>query len=239
VISVVLLLAMVAGGLWLLPTVAPGPAPGAQDVREALGSATSARVEIGFGAGILTIDGMSSTEDLLTGSVDLHPGERLERSRDDSGGQLQVALASRGSWASPIFGWEGRRAWDLRLNDDVPMALEIDAGVGDVTADLRRLTLTALSLSTGVGRTTVILPERGQLFAKIDVGVGDLVVKVPQGVEVRITTDTGLGSVSVPSDYVRSDGGYVSPGYASATEKVDIDLDTGIGRISVREHAGE
>jgi hypothetical protein len=238
VLVLVAMLVMLAGGLWLLTSANPTEPAKGQVIGEALGEAKSAQVDIGFGVGTLLVGSMPESSKLIEGTAELHRGEQLEREFRLADDTAYVALRSRGNWSVPLFGWDGDKTWDLRLNRDVPTRLKISTGVGDVAADLRRMNLTGLELDTGVGRATVTLPERGDFEAKIDAGVGELVIKVPQGMEVAVFSSTGLGHVSVPSSYHRRGEGYVSSGYDGAQHRVDLTLEVGIGRIVIQEYVG-
>ena len=150
-----------------------------------------------------------------------------------------LRLRSTGNWSAPFFGWEGDKTWDLHLSRDVPIELDIDAGVGDATINLERMDLTELKLNVGVGRMTVVLPMRGDFSARVDGGVGELVVEVPDGMALRVHASAGIGKPSVPPGYRRDGDVYYSPGYESADNRVDLTLEQGIGRIVIREHVGE
>lgn len=239
VVVLVAMLALVGGGLWLLSASMPAAAGEAEVLSEPLAGAEAAQVEVGIGVGVLRVSALPDSDNVLQGRVELHRGERLVRSARTEDGVRIVEVRSEGGWAGPIVGWEGEKVWDLQLNEDVPTDLRIDAGVGDVWADLRRLTLRQFYLEAGVGRVTVVLPERGELKATIDGGVGELIVQVPVGVAVRVTASAGLGDVSVPQGYTHQGEQYVSPGYSGAGNRVDLFAEAGIGRISVEEYRGE
>ncbi|HUT17594.1 MAG TPA: DUF5668 domain-containing protein [Anaerolineae bacterium] len=239
VLVLVVVLALLAGGLWLISSTGPIAGPPGEQVTEPLQDASRASMEIGFGAGQLRIDSMAVPDRLLEGTVKLHRGERLARSAQVVDGTLNATLRSQGQWTTPFFMPAGQQGWDLSLNRDVPLRLVIDAGVGDVAVDLRRMTLTEFMAHMGVGRTTVTLPERGTFEARLDNGVGEIVVRVPAGLPVRVHSSTGLGTVSVPSSYQRDGDTYVSPGYVSAENRVELWVEIGIGLIQVEEYQGE
>ena len=239
VLVLVVMLAMLGGGMWLLTSSRPTDALDGVKISESVGDATQAEVHIGFGVGMLRVESMPESNKLVEGTVELHRGEELEREFKIADNTAHLQLNSKGNWSVPFFGWEGEKTWALKFNRDVPTDLEVDAGVGDVHLDLRRMNLSGLDLDLGVGRTTVILPERGDLQARVNGGVGESVIMVPTGVKVRIHSSVGLGNVSAPSSYQRLGDGYVSPGYEKAETRVDLTVEAGIGQISIREHAGE
>jgi hypothetical protein len=239
VLVLLVMLGMLAGGLWLLGSWWPLSSAERTEVSEPLGGATNAEIEVDFGVGTLAMGSMPESGDLVQGTVELHRGEQLVREASTAGNTAYVALRSKGNWSVPVFGWEGDKRWVLQINRDVPVKLTTSAGVGDVSLDLKSLRLSELGLDMGIGRATVLLPARGDLDARIETGIGELIVKVPQGAGVRVQASTGLGNVSVPTGYRRQDDAYVSSGYASADSRIDLVLEAGIGRILVQEHRGE
>jgi hypothetical protein len=236
----VAMLALLGGGLWLLSSSRPpGDLLQGEEISQSLEGATSAEVDIGFGVGTLRVRSMSDPDKLILGVAELHRGEKLEQDAQIAEGTAIYSLKSTGNWAVPFFGWEGDKTWDLELSRDVPIDLDIDAGVGDATIDLERLDLSELRLSVGVGRMTVILPMRGDLSARVDGGIGELFVKVPKGMELRVYASAGLGNTSVPPDYQRKGDVYLSPGYYDGDNRIDLTLEQGIGRIVIQEYKGE
>jgi hypothetical protein len=241
--SLLVLLAMLVllgGGVWLLTSSrSPDALLEGEEISQSLKGATSAEVDIGFGVGTLRVRSMSDPDRLILGEAELHRGEKLEQEFRVSGDTAILDLRSTGNWSAPFFGWEGDKVWRIELNRDVPINLDVDAGVGDATIDLQRLDLSELSLNVGVGRMAVILPMRGELNAKVDGGVGELFVRVPEGMEVRVHASTGLGNTSVPSAYRREGDVYLSPGYENADNRIDLTLEIGVGRIVIQEYLGE
>jgi hypothetical protein len=239
VLVLVVMLALLAGGLWLTSSTGPIAGPPGEQITEPLQDASRGSVEIGLGAGQLRVDSMTAPDRLLEGTVKLHRGERLARSAQVVDATLNVTLRSQGQWTTPFLVPAGQQGWSLSLSRDVPLRLVIDASVGDAAVDLRQVTLTELVTRMGVGRTTVTLPEQGTFEARLDSGVGEIVVRVPAGLPVRVHSSTGLGTVSVPSSYQRDGDTYVSPGYLSAENRVELWVENGIGLIRVEEYQGE
>jgi hypothetical protein len=53
-------------------------------------------------------------------------------------------------------------------------------------------------------------------------GVGNTTIRIPAGVAVHLTIDAGGGHVRFPDAYVQQGDVYVSPGFASAANRVDL-----------------
>jgi len=117
----------------------------------------------------------------------------------------------------------------------VPLELEISLGVGLTDIDLTGLTVSELKVNMGLGRTTVILPDEGRFYAKIEGAIGETVVVIPAGMAARIRVDTGLAVSDLPDSYQQRGDIYTSPGYASADDRVDLEVSQAIGRVTVRQ----
>ncbi|MCX6028628.1 MAG: DUF5668 domain-containing protein [Chloroflexi bacterium] len=234
-----LLLAALAAAIWLgVPQwgrVASGPLT-TESISEPLNGATSADVEIGFGAGGLNLQALDETAGLIEGQVMLSPGEHLDRQYNKSGDVAHYELKSRGlTTVWPGQAWDEQKVWNLGLNRDVPIRLTIGAGVGRSNFDLSGLSVTSLDLTGGVGQVTLTLPQRGRLDAKIQGGIGEVIVIVPRGVAARIRTEGGLGGVTVNGSFSQSGNTYTSPGFSSAENRADLKVEGGIGHVIVRE----
>ena len=116
----------------------------------------------------------------------------------------------------------------------MPITLNLDGGVGDVTADLQRTKVTDLNVKGGVGNGTFTLPRQGRITADLEAGIGNLTVIIPAGMAAHVNVTNGLGQVNVAGSFQRQDNDYTSPGYASATDRVDLQIRGGIGNVTVR-----
>lgn len=126
--------------------------------------------------------------------------------------------------------------WTVGLTPEVPLELRVDAGASRNLLDLRRHRLRSLELHTGASETRVVLPEgAGATSVRAEAGAASLILEVPDGVAARIRTRVVLGSVQVDEyRFPPVAGGYESPDYATATNRVDIDVQGGVGSLRVR-----
>ena len=123
----------------------------------------------------------------------------------------------------------------LGLTDAVPMNLSVNAGVGNATFDLTGIDLDSLDLNAGVGNVTVTLPNSGNYNAKIDAGVGNVTLHIPDGVEARIHYDRGISDLNIDSRFHKvDDETWETSGYGSAENQVDIDINAGIGNVTIK-----
>jgi hypothetical protein len=127
--------------------------------------------------------------------------------------------------------------WDIRLNGDIPLNLKIDSGASSTTLDLTNLKVVDLDIDTGASSTEVSLPANaGNTRVDIDSGAASLNLRVPSGVAARIRVKSGIASINLDSNrFPRKEGGlYESADYASAANRADITIDTGVGTVEIK-----
>ena len=220
-------------GIWLL-TGALGRGRStatAQALSIPLENARSARIKLDHGAGRLNIQAGAASTELLNGSF----GAEVEPKTHFEGDQLQVKLRN-----SPhMWAWYPGESldWDLRLNGEVPLSLKIDSGASSSTIDLTNLKVVDLDIDTGASSTEVSLPANaGNTRVDIDSGASSINLHIPTGVAARIRVKSGIASVNVDSNrFPLQDGGlYQSADYATAANRADITIDTGVGSVEIK-----
>ncbi|MEJ2359246.1 MAG: toast rack family protein [Deinococcales bacterium] len=207
-----------------------GPAE-THSIAHPLAGADAADVSITTSVGTLRLSGLSSGGDLVRGTIETRRGETLVDELSKRGGTAVLSISSKSS-AVNLRGNEGR-SWDLQLTRAVPIALDITTGVGKAQLELRSLQLSRLTMEAGVGEVTATLPDRGVYQADFKAGVGATHITIPSSMAARVTVKSGLGSVHVNGTFARSGDVYETPGYASASDRVDLNVQGGLGQITV------
>jgi len=222
-----------SGAMWMRSVPVTG-----ETIAQALDGATRADVEIGMSTGTLRVRALDEGNGLIDGTLQRGAREQLDRSFAVNGDTAVFKLRSRGTsaWMVP-FTTERRdqMTWDMQLNQTVPMHLKVDTGAGTAMLDLARLHVTDLQANIGVGTTMLTMPAQGRVHAQVNGGVGETTIIIPAGVAARITATAGLGSVHVPSGYQRQDKVYRSPGYDTAVNRVDMQVNGGVGSITIQQ----
>ena len=162
-------------------------------------------------------------------------GEELQEDFSQQGDTATYTLGTKTtSWNAFPSGFDDARIWELGLSPGASLSLNTDMGVGDTDLDLTGLTLEELDAGMGMGRIKVVLPATGQFTVKLSQGIGVVEIVIPEGMAVRIQTDTALVVRQLPDDLVKQEEFYTSPGYATATNRVEIDAGVAIGLLTVR-----
>ena len=229
---------------------------------ESLDKAERARIDIAFPVG------QASIKALAPGSPNLFEAELTYVGEVDfnvsGGAERVISLRQRSSIASD-FGALASKArdlrWDIALARDLPIRLDIAAGVGEADIDLRGLTIESLRMATGVGKALVRLPAPGiPLAAKLRGGVGMTEVEIPAGAfgelditgglggvnlslsqdaAARVEARAGLGTIDLPPRFARVIGdktaksplAWQTADYADAERRIIIRYKGGVGRF--------
>jgi hypothetical protein len=127
-----------------------------------------------------------------------------------------------------------RYQWDVRLNNDVPMVLNIDLGAGQGDLTLASLSLTELQLKAGVGEAVVDLSGAWDhdVLATLQGGVGELTVRLPGQMGVVVRISGGLGSVNTIG-LNQEDGSYVNDAYGTAGSTLTVEINGGVGEVTL------
>jgi hypothetical protein len=235
-LALVLTVVIVAGALWLLgPDIGTRQVVAGEEVRQALGEASQARVVIEPSIGSLNIEALPESANLVEGVIQVGRGRRVKRDFEMAGKTATFTLRSEGETFGPFFWWGDQWNWELGLAPEVPLDLEIGLGAGSADLDLTGLMVRDLQVNMGIGRSEVILPDEGSFQVKIEGAIGETVVVIPAGMAARVRIDTGLAVSDLPDGYRQQDDVYTSPGYASADDRVDLEVDQAIGMITIRQ----
>lgn len=128
---------------------------------------------------------------------------------------------------------ESNVAWNINLRREIPFFLILTAGNSDTNLDLREVIVRSLDLTVGNNNANITFPAAGQTFASITTGNSDLELTIPGAVEARIAISAGNGDISVDSRFAREGDVYVSPGFESAANKLDLKIQTGNSNLDI------
>ena len=190
---------------------------------EPINGATSAQVRVDFAVGENTVHGLTNLDNLFeadltyVGEINFVTSGEAER---------VVALSQKSApadWVRNAIGWIGSKGnlhWDIGLATQVPLSLEIHAGVGKSNFDLHELQLTRATVYGGAGEIDVNLPNADAPYAvTIHTGVGEVDITIPDGATVDLNVHGGVGKVELS---------------VGAGAHVNVEITGGVGETSVR-----
>lgn len=198
-----------------------------------LGEATSARVTIDMDIGELKID--SGEGKLLEGTFDYNVSEwepQVSYTVDGSQGSLVVNQPRR---RATLAVQNGENHWDIRLNKDVPMEVEINTGAGVSEANFSGIDLSSLDINAGVGNGEFDLAGAWDHDVSVSLhgGVGEVTVFLPSEIGVRVVVNSGIGSVNT-SDLSKDGDTYVNDAFGTSAHTLYLDVEAGIGDIELQ-----
>ena len=201
-----------------------------------LSGATPVHVVIEMGAGELVVSGGAAA--LLEADFTYNVAE-LKPEVDFSGSTLSVRTPDVQVRADSLWDiGDYRYEWDLRLNDDVTIDMQVSVGAGTSNLQLGTLSLTRLNVSGGAGDVTVDLTGDWQkdLEATIEGGLGKRTLILPADVGVRVRVEVGLGGVDA-TGLTKEGDYYVNDAYGQSDVTLNIQVNGGVGdtELIVRE----
>jgi hypothetical protein len=225
-------------GVWIIVGSRFRPKAAAPEaVTIPLQGASRVNLKIRHGAGRLTIRGGAGSDVLASGSFTGGLEHREDRRGDTLDAVMSVPSDSWMNFGGPwMFGSWNPILWDVRLNENVPMKLDLETGAGESQIDFSGLKAEEISLKTGASSSEMTLPARaGKVRVKVESGAASVVLRVPDGVAARIEVQSGLAGISIdPHRFPRSGSGYQSPDYDRAENSADIRIETGVGSVEVK-----
>jgi hypothetical protein len=189
------------------------------------------RVEIDFGAGELEVTG--GAEKLLEADFTYNVA-KLKPEVEYTDGTLVVQQPDIGGVPAVTGITDYRNEWVLRLNDDVPMDLNVDVGAGTTDLILSGLSLTSLDVSLGASKSTIDLSGdwARDLNAIIEAGATDINILLPRDVGVRIEVESGPHTIEA-TDLTKDGNVYTNAAYGVSGVTLQIELEVGIGLINL------
>ncbi len=204
-------------------------------VRVPLGAARQATLRFHHGAGELRVDANAAPDELYSGTF---VGGLDHQERQD--GDEMVADLRVPAGVMPIIGpfdTSDALNWTVGLNPNIPLKLEFEVGASRSLLNLRDLQVKEINLQTGASATEIDLPARaGEVRARLHSGMAGVVVRIPENVSAWIHTRGALSSTQVDTQRFPEvgSGDYRSADYGMAANRVEIDIETGIGSVKVQ-----
>ncbi len=195
-----------------------------------LGSATTLHAEITMPEGQLNLSG--GTSRAIEADFDYKAGwsrPTVDYHVSDGKGELEISQDNRG----PALGPEDN-TWHIRVNDTVPVDLEVAMGAAQGNLDLREVNLKGLVVKAGVGQVKVDLTGRRSedLNVGIHGGVGQAVVRLPKNIGVIVEAHGGIGAVTTHG-LKKQDEKYMNDAYQKSPHTMHVNVDGGIGNIDL------
>ena len=143
-----------------------------------------------------------------------------------------VSIRGRHSFSGSWCADESVNSMDVRLNREVPVALDIRNKAGRTRLALGDLSLSSLKIRNGAGETQIDLAgyHGGNFDATIKNGVGSLVIRMPKESNLRVRIHRGIGDADVRGFMVEGDT-YLTRTERPGAPQITCQIRQGIGSI--------
>ena len=189
---------------------------------EPVGVATSARVDLDLARYGTTIDGLADSGTLIDAELDTLESVEFEVSgTSEKSINLRERAESGFRFTLPDLLNElaSDTSWEIHLNPDLPIDVNVDVASGSAALNLDNLSLTRLVVDGGSGSTAVNLPAGNSRYeAFFDGGSGSFSVAIADTAKVDATLDVGSGSFTLA---------------VGEAADVSVEIDGGSGRIRI------
>ena len=223
-------LALILVGAWMILNVYWRPAQSAEETFSIpLNNAKNAKFKFSHGAGQIEISGGAPAGVALVGSSALG----MNRESRLNGDRLEVKVEAGPSFVPFLGPSEG--VWRFQLTQEIPLTLIVEAGASSVNIDLKDVLATRVELKTGASSANVTMPARAASLLDVEAGAASVNIRVPDGIAARIRVKEGVSAVNVNTNrFPRLDSGiYQSPNYDTAVDRAEINIESGLGSVSV------
>ena len=233
--TVVIVIAAVA-----YATLAPATNFGTRQANfsDRLAGLTAATLDLGYSGATVAIKGGTNLDDSLYRAHVEYPGtdDPPTISLDHQSGTL--AIDERSSFSPLRLFGAARRHAVITLTDRIPWTIKISGGAANDHLDLRRLQLAKVEISGGASGLEAQLPSpKGTVLIDISGGLSNLTLRAPTGAQWRVAVSGGVSGLRINGSSYAAIGGdfeQQSPGYASASDRFDIEISGGASHVDVR-----
>jgi hypothetical protein len=223
-------LALILVGGWIILGVYWQPALSEEETFVVpVGMAKSARFRFSHGAGQIEITGGAPVGQALVGSSAVG----MNKHSHVDGDKLDVRVEAGPSFL-PFLG-PSQGIWRFQLTQEIPLTLVVESGASSLNIDLKDVLASHVELNTGASSSNVTVPARGVSLLDIEAGAASVNVRVPAATAARIRVQEGVNSVNIDTNrFARLDSGfYQSTGYDTAADRADINIEAGLGSVTV------
>jgi len=114
--------------------------------------------------------------------------------------------------------------------------LTVESGASFLNIDLTDVLTTRFALKTGASSTNVTMPARGVCLFDVEAGAASLNIRVPESSVARIRVKDSVTALDVDTNrFPRLDSGiYQSSNFDTASDRSEINIESGLGSVSVK-----
>ncbi|TSA45642.1 hypothetical protein D4R52_01980 [bacterium] len=125
---------------------------------------------------------------------------------------------------------------DLTVNlpENLPTALTVDAGASNLDMDLSAVQINDLKIDAGASKLALVLGDKAETgTVEIRAGASSINISLPKDVGAKMGVKANLSSKTFIDFRQIDEQTYESANYASATKKINLQIDAGASSITV------
>lgn len=194
------------------------------------------RIDIDYGAGKLSLIG--GTTYFWEGEFEKKPVIKTEI--DSFLQKVKIKTREKSfSWSCCSFCFNKRESnnWDIRLTEEIPLEIYIDAGACELDLDMSTLKVKVLDLDIGATEVDMkfseLIPE---VTVNIDAGVSSLKINIPEEFGVKVNLDSGLSlhNLKKLGFKEKRESIYYSPNYSNTEKRIELNMSLGVSIFKLK-----
>ncbi|UCB51894.1 MAG: hypothetical protein JSV10_07860 [Candidatus Zixiibacteriota bacterium] len=205
---------------------------------------TEASVSVRLNAGDLVIS--SGTGKLISTDLDYferQPVVTYKASEPDSSAEFKLRDRERRrlEWnlhKGRFHGLWGRKNWEIRLTERIPIDLTVYVKTGDADLDLSGLQVRILDLETRTSNARVKISNLvDEVSARIESRTSKVSVSLPEDMALRIENHSNLSSTSFSwFTLEETDDGYETPNFDQAPRRLTLYLEGSLTKLKINRY---
>jgi len=194
------------------------------------------KVDLNMGIGKLEVKGIP---DKILDAKFTYNVERWRPEVDYSktGDKGNLKISNQEESFNNINANKAKNQWDIGLNKDIPLSIDLEAGVGVCNLNLSDMNLKQLIIEAGVGSAKVDASGnyKNDIDVKVVGGVGKTTIYVPKNMGVKVNTEKGVGSIKADGFKKQDRNTFINDSYESSRNRMEVDVEAGVGSITIKQ----
>ena len=217
-------------GLWMIVSTYWKTGDTEETFSIPLQGAKTVKYKFSHGAGQIEIKGGAPIDQAMVGSS---AGGMSQKSRSD-GDSLNVSIEAGASFIPFIGPSDG--VFRFQISNEVPALVSVETGASQLDMDLTDTLASEIKLQTGASNSNLTLPAHGVSYLDLEAGAASINIRIPNSVAGRIRVKEGLTSLNIDqSRFPQVDSRlYQSADYDAAENRAEINIEAGVGSISIK-----
>jgi len=201
--GIVIGLVLVGGIYWFASTYSGGQAPRIEAINQPLAGAKSAEGSISMTAGNLNLTGGTSPTNVIEAKLGLRTNQNFSQSSTVQDGVNDFSIRDDNSFAVYPFD-ASNYTWDIKVNETVPLILNLDMAAGQMNIDFSRLKITSFDVKIAAGTVTLVLPQTGAYNGVLEGSASTMKITIPTNGKLCLQSETAVTIFTLPTGFDRT-----------------------------------